>query len=159
MLRRIILLVLPVLALIAGAFAGEALRPPPEPTTVDQPDDDPGSTPTELPVNENPAWMSFANQFFVPVMRNGNMRALMILTLSLETSNDGLTTLQSQEHRLRDAILRQLLIESNTGAFDGNYTAEPNLRRLREALLQVAQAAGGDLVHAVLIQDIARQEH
>lgn len=159
MLRRIILLVLPVLALIAGAFAGEALRPPPEPTTVDQPDDDPGSTPTERPVNENPAWMSFANQFFVPVMRNGNMRALMILTLSLETSNDGLTTLQSQEHRLRDAILRQLLIESNTGAFDGNYTAEPNLRRLREALLQVAQAAGGDLVHAVLIQDIARQEH
>ena len=159
MLRRIILLVLPVLALIAGAFAGEALRPPPEPTTVDQPDDDPGSTPTELPVNETPAWMSFANQFFVPVMRNGNMRALMILTLSLETSNDGLTTLQSQEHRLRDAILRQLLIESNTGAFDGNYTAEPNLRRLREALLQVAQAAGGDLVHAVLIQDIARQEH
>ncbi len=159
MLRRIILLVLPVLALIAGAFAGEALRPPPEPTTVDQPDDDPSSTPTERPVNENPAWMSFANQFFVPVMRNGNMRALMILTLSLETSNDGLTTLQSQEHRLRDAILRQLLIESNTGAFDGNYTAEPNLRRLREALLQVAQAAGGDLVHAVLIQDIARQEH
>ena len=42
--------------------------------------------------------------------------------------------------------------------FDGNFTAEPNLERLRKALLAAAQKAAGPEVKRVLIEDIARQD-
>lgn len=165
MARKILMLLLPLLALVAGATGGDMLRPKPDPTPAEAaeghgaPDHetaaasglDAATTP------QNPAWMGFANQFFVPVMRDGDMKSLMILTLTIETSEEALENLRKREHRLRDALLRQLMIQANTGAFDGNFTSEPYLRGLRETLLEAARAAGGEEITAVLIEDIARQ--
>lgn len=161
MARKILMLLLPLLALVAGATGGDMLRPKPDPVPAEAAEghdeaaavSDPDAAATPL----NPAWMGFANQFFVPVMRDGDMKSLMILTLTLETSEEALESLRKREHRLRDALLRQLLIQANTGAFDGNFTSEPYLRGLREALLEAARAAGGEDITAVLIEDIARQ--
>ena len=91
-------------------------------------------------------------------MRNGDMGAMMILTLTLETTETQKPALEQQEHRLRDILLRQLLIAANTGTFDGNYTAEARLAPLRRDLLDAVQTATGPLVAAVLIEDIARQD-
>lgn len=91
-------------------------------------------------------------------MRNGDMGAMMILTLSVETAKDQLEAMKQQEHRLRDALLRQLLIHANTGGSDGNFTTEVSLRVLRESLLKAARHATTLPVHAVLIEDIARQD-
>ncbi|MCQ0969117.1 flagellar basal body-associated FliL family protein (plasmid) [Paracoccus sp. TK19116] len=104
------------------------------------------------------AWFNFPSQFFVPVVRNGNTDYTMILTLTLETPGEALSGVEALEHRLRDAMLRQLIIHANTGGFDGNYTSEGQLRKLRDALLAAARSAGGDGVDAVLIEDIARKE-
>ena len=102
-------------------------------------------------------WFTFPTQFFVPLMRNGDMGAVMILTLTIETGGAELAAMKQQEHRLRDALLRELLIHANTGGFDGNFTAEARLAPLRERLQKAAQAATSLPVKAILIEDIARQ--
>ena len=90
-------------------------------------------------------------------MRQGDLRDVMILTVTLQTDGANLQALSKKEHILRDALLRQLMIHANTGGFDGNFTADRNLVTLREGLLQAAKAATDAPVTAVLIEDIARQ--
>ena len=102
-------------------------------------------------------WFTFPTQFFVPLMRNGDMGAVMILILTIETPGSDLQAMEQQEHRLRDALLRELLIHANTGGFDGNFTSEARLAPLRERLQKAAQASTDLTVKAVLIGDIARQ--
>ena len=102
-------------------------------------------------------WFQFPQQFFVPVMRNGRLESTMVLSLSLEVPAGSAEIVYAHELKLRDAVLRQLLIHANTGGFDGNFTAEPQLRTLRADLARTAQATVPE-VSAVLIGDIARQE-
>lgn len=104
------------------------------------------------------SWLEFPQQFFVPIVRGGELRAVMILSLSLEMPAAAEEAVFRQEHRLRDALLRRLLIHANTGGFDGNFTAEAHLALLREALLAEARQVAGPEIGAVLIGDIARQE-
>lgn len=108
-------------------------------------------------VAEGPAWFTFPSQFFVPLMRNGDMGAMMIVTLTIETEAAQLDSIRQQEHRLRDALLRQLMIQANIGGFDGNFTTEPVQKVLREELLKAARSATDLPIDAVLVEDIARQ--
>ncbi len=103
-------------------------------------------------------WFKFPNQFFVPIIRNGTPTAVMVLTLSIEMPAASRPKIEAQEARLRDALLGALLIEANTGGFDGNFTSETSLRRLRESLLAAGRRAGGADVQRILIEDIGRQE-
>lgn len=100
------------------------------------------------------AWFSFPNQFFIPLVRRGAIEAMMVLTLTIETSTAELDGIEDQEHRLRDALLRSLIIHANTGGFADNYTAEAKMDRLRQSLQAAAVEAAGSAVHAVLIEDI-----
>ncbi|HRO16174.1 MAG TPA: hypothetical protein PLL33_14275 [Paracoccus sp. (in: a-proteobacteria)] len=104
-----------------------------------------------------PAWFKFPQQFFVPILRDGRLDSTMVLTLTLEMPAAATETVHAHEFKLRDALLRQLLIHANTGGFDGNFTAEAHLRALRETLLAAAQEVRPEIT-AVLIGDIARQE-
>ncbi|AUH65685.1 hypothetical protein [Paracoccus zhejiangensis] len=101
-----------------------------------------------------PAWFSFPNQFFVPLVARGEIGGIMVLTISIETTEAERTTIENHEHHLRDALLRALIVHANTGGFSGNYTDAPKLDRLRAALLKAAVDASGTAVHAVLIEDI-----
>ena len=103
-------------------------------------------------------WFKFPNQFFVPIIRNGSPTAIMVLTLSIEMPAAARPEIEAQENRLRDALLAALMIEANTGGFDGNFTSEPSLQRLRSSLLAAGQKAGGAAVQRILIEDIGRQE-
>lgn len=100
------------------------------------------------------AWFSFPSQFFVPLVQRGEIDGMMVLTLTIETSSADLALVSEMEHRLRDALLRVLIIHANTGGFMGNYTDAPKLDRLREALLKAAVEAAGPAVRAVLVEDI-----
>ncbi|MTE00473.1 hypothetical protein GIY56_09245 [Paracoccus sp. YIM 132242] len=203
-MKKILALLVPVLALVGGVAAGEMLRPAPAGTdhaAAEAPaDEDHGAAPEEdhasddhaaedasdhaasAPADDHAAandhggghgggggdghgggsvpaegWFTFPTQFFVPLMRNGDMGAVMILTLTIETPGADLQAMEQQEHRLRDALLRELLIHANTGGFDGNFTSEARLAPLRERLQKAAQASTDLTVKAVLIEDIARQ--
>nr|WP_233253459.1 hypothetical protein [Paracoccus binzhouensis] len=103
-------------------------------------------------------WFKFPNQFFVPIMRNGSPTAIMVLSLTIEMPASARPEIEAQEHRLRDALLNALMIQANTGGFDGNFTAEPALQRLRAALLAAGRKAAGPGVQRILIEDIGRQE-
>lgn len=192
-MKKILGLLLPVIALAGGVAAGDILRPAPKSddhgaieaqpaghgpaeadgygadTAASEPADGHGKAPPAAGDHGDghggghdaaPAegWFTFPSQFFVPLMRNGDMGAVMILTLTLETGGADLPALEQQEHRLRDALLRELLIHANTGGFDGNFTSEARLAPLRDRLLKAAQASTTLAVKAVLIEDIARQE-
>ncbi|MFC3167167.1 hypothetical protein [Paracoccus fontiphilus] len=196
-MKKILALLVPVLALVGGVAAGDMLRPGAKgdhPATAGAPADDGHGAPAEdhaagdhaaPDVSDHAAppsaddhaaaadghgggehggeavpaegWFTFPSQFFVPLMRNGDMGAVMILTLTIETGGADLPAMRQQEHRLRDALLRELLIHANTGGFDGNFTAEARLAPLRERLQRAAQASTDLTVKAVLIEDIARQ--
>lgn len=102
-------------------------------------------------------WFKFPQQFFVPVLHDGQLDSTMILSLSVEMPGAASETVYAHEIKLRDALLRRLLIHANTGGFDGNFTAEAQLRKLRAELVSTAQ----EIVPAIsdiLIGDIARQE-
>lgn len=195
MLKKLLMILVPFLALIAGSLGGDLLQSksaggagsshetaeadtghgeaadaehgtPDKPDPAGAKDDghggghDAGAKDSASHGETNPdepAWFAFPRQFFVPLMRNGDMGAIMILTLSLETDAGSVPDLETQEHRLRDALLRQLMIAANTGGFDGNFTSEARLRPLREGLLEAVKAATDADVSAVLIEDIARQ--
>ncbi|RNF35416.1 hypothetical protein A7A09_006010 [Paracoccus methylarcula] len=193
-MKKILVLIVPLVAFVAGAFAGAMLKPashdtPPQPAH--------GTGHDEMPAAEahgetdhgaashdgashdvashdgghgehdghgksgkgGPAWFSFSSQFFVPLVREGDSGGIMILTLSLETTAAELEEISGQEHRLRDILLRRLLIVANTGGFDGNFTTEGRIRGLRKQLLEAAQASVGPKVSGVLIEDIARQSN
>ncbi len=205
-MKKLLPMLIPVLALIGGVAAGEMLRPAPAGTdhaAAEAPaDEGHGAEPEEdhatdghaaeeasghaepAPADDHAAaaddhggghggggddghgggepvpaegWFTFPTQFFVPLMRNGDMGAVMILTLTIETPGADLKAMEQQEHRLRDALLRELLIHANTGGFDGNFTSEARLAPLRERLQKAAQASTDLTVKAVLIEDIARQ--
>lgn len=202
MLKKIIWII-PLLALLGGAVAGDMLSPKPEAEVPESGDgaetaegegkgEDAGdgdaaaseegeeSAASEGKEGEEPleaedaepseegseggeeeaegesasAWFSFPSQFFVPLVQRGEIDGMMVLTLTIETSSADLALVSEMEHRLRDALLRVLIIHANTGGFMGNYTDAPKLDRLREALLKAAVEAAGPAVRAVLVEDI-----
>lgn len=168
MVKKLIFLLLPLLGVLGGAFAGDMLKgKPPEEAGAPGSDAEAGAAADPHSADagsghasyagEEVDWFTFPSQFFVPLVRQGDMSAIMILTLVLETDKGKLEALGQQEHRLRDALLRQLMIHANTGGFDGNFTVERNLQTLRDSLLTAARSATDLPVRAVLIQDLARQ--
>jgi hypothetical protein len=171
MIRKLIPILLPVIALLGGAFGGDMLRAPADAANAAtgdhaaEPADD-GHSPAKSDHGasddhgntEADGWFTFPTQFFVPLARRGDMNDLMIITLTLQTDAASIEAMRKKEHALRDALLRQLLIHANTGGFDGNYTSERTLVALRQDLLKAAVTVTDLPLKAVLIEDIARQQ-
>ena len=171
MIRKLIPIALPVLALVGGAFGGDMLRAPADPAKTHAEDaHDPPAKDGHADTSsahggddghssaEADGWFTFPTQFFVPLVRQGDMGDLMIITLTLQTDAASVEPLGKKEHALRDALLRQLLIHANTGGFDGNFTADRNLVALRGDLQKAAASVTDLPIKAVLIEDIARQQ-
>ncbi|MDO5604322.1 MAG: hypothetical protein Q4G25_04075 [Paracoccus sp. (in: a-proteobacteria)] len=160
MLKPLVMIAVLVLAGLGGLIAGDRLGRAAAPVTPDGVAGDDGAImPVAAASSGGPvSHFRFPSQFFVPVMRGDRLAGMMVLTLTLEMPAARVEEVYSQEFRLRDALLRGLLIQANTGGFDGNFTTEPRMRRLREALQVAAADASGGIVTDVLIEDIARQD-
>ncbi|WBU63272.1 hypothetical protein [Paracoccus aerodenitrificans] len=178
MLRKLLLPLILIAVVAGGLFAGEMLRPGDGKSDAgavgaDEALPDKGASGHESDENdadagegradeeeeqaEDSAYFRFPTQFFVPVMHRDRLDGVMVFTLTLEMPYDQQEAVFSQEYLLRDALLRSLMIYANTGGFDGNYTIEPRMQRLRRTLLDTAHKASGGIVTQVLIEDIARQ--
>jgi len=185
MLKKLLPVVLSLAAFLGGAAGGEMLRrdahatpdaavganDTPAPTQGGQAEaDDPpaeGGHGERLgghdkaghhsPAGAGTAWFKFPQQFLIPILHDGRLDSTMILTLSVEMPAAASETVYAHELKLRDALLRQLLIHANTGGFDGNFTSEAQMRKLRETLTATAQGVVPEIA-AILIGDIARQE-
>lgn len=165
---KILPILLALIGLGAGVGAGLMLRPDPEPQIVLDPCGDGTAPPVRTAAashdedaeEEDPTteFVKINNQFVVPVMRSGDVAALVVMAISVEVQQGQREGVYQREPKLRDAFLQVLFDHANAGGFDGAFTSGPNMQTLRTALTEVAQVMLGDLVVDVLITDIARQD-
>ena len=166
MIGRLIPLILPLVGLGAGVGAGFALRPdaPAEVTPAEDAETIPaGETLAEpaAPVAEGetaPEYAKMNNQFVVPVLENGRVVSMVILSLSIEIPAGGAEEVYAREPKLRDSFLQVLFDHANAGGFRGSFTDGSNMVLLRRALLESARAVLGQTARDVLITDIVRQD-
>ena len=164
MLRLLIPLILLLIGLGGGVGAGLFLAAPPADPA---PDDGTAETETDAKAQDDPSgpspsgqseFVRLNNQFVVPIVRNGTVRALVVLSLTLEVGVGYNQTVFNLEPRLRDSFLQVMFAHANAGGFDGSFTQAANMAPLRAALRDAARQTLGEIAHDVLIVDITRQD-
>jgi hypothetical protein len=103
-------------------------------------------------------YVKINNQFVVPVLEDSRVTSLVLIALSLEVSPGQKEAIFAQEPRIRDSLLQVMFDHANIGGFSGAFTENRRLDQLRRALTESAKGVMGEMVHSVLIQDIARQQ-
>jgi len=105
-----------------------------------------------------PEYVKMNNQFVVPVVQDGRVDALVVLSLSLEVEAGNTEAVYLREPKLRDTFLQVMFDHANVGGFSGSFTDGSNLIVLRTSLKEAAAMIMGTTVRDVLITDIARQD-
>lgn len=171
---------LPVLmalvGLAGGAGAGYVLRPEPDVEaappdeagahdidtghgTVPEPRGEAGGHGTpDAGADPTAEFVKLNNQFVIPVVEDGRVSALVVVSLSLEVEAGSRETVYQLEPKFRDSFLRVMFDHANSGGFRGVFTASTNMTALRLALLEAAQTVMGPAVRDVLIIDLVRQD-
>ena len=151
-MRKLLPMILALIGLCTGVGAGFFLRPAHDPAAEE------ASTEPEVSEDEQPDYVKLNNQFIVPVVENGKVSAMVILSLSLEVAKGSTDAIYAKEPKFRDVFLQVLFDHANAGGFRGSFTDGANLIVLRKSLLEAAQSALPDVISDVLIADIARQD-
>jgi flagellar protein FliL len=176
MARKLIPVVIILAGLGGGLAAGAALRPHEEPDAAgpaatpdaaaatdpkagahagDDHDPVEGDHASDEPMHE---YVKFSNQFVVPVVEDGRVAALVVLSLSLEVAPGMAERVYELEPKLRDSLLQVLFEHANSGGFSGSFTDGANLVSLRAALRETAARVFGPQATDVLIAEIVRQD-
>ena len=188
-MKKLVPVVIALVGILGGAGAGYVLRPAPgadaatdggghapaagEPVEGEVPAGEHGAAPAEGHAGAAPAaaegdhgaasgvpdYVKLSNQFVVPVVEDGRVAAMVILSLTLEVPTGGSEAIYAREPKLRDAFLQVLFDHANAGGFRGAFTDGANLVILRSALREVAQKIMAGAVSDVLIADIVRQDN
>ena len=103
-------------------------------------------------------YVKLNNQFVVPVVADGHVVSLVVVSLSLEVDAAATEDVYAREPKLVDGFLRALFDHANVGGFEGNFTEAGKTELLRKALHFEAKAVLGASVHTVLITNLARQD-
>lgn len=160
-MRKLLPLILALIGLGAGVGVGTMLKKP-QGELADPcgtPDLAPHETKTGgAPVELDHDYVKMNNQFVIPVVTDGRIKALVVMSLSLEVVKGAGEQVYAREPKLRDAFLRVMFDHANSGGFDGDFTSNGNMAYLREALGDAGRMVLGDLVSEVLIIDIVRQD-
>jgi flagellar protein FliL len=149
-MKKLFPLILALIGLGLGIGAGVFLRPAP---AVED-----NAEIAEAAPAEPPEYVKLSNQFVIPVVEDGQVAALVVVSLSLEVTTGSTETVFAREPKLRDVFLQVLFDHANAGGFRGSFTDGSNLVVLRQALKEVAMQVLGDIITDVLIVDIARQD-
>lgn len=164
-MRFLLPLVLALLGLSIGGGAGYFLQKPHEQNCAGAECGaaaDPASGEshsTTPPAPETPSeYVKLNNQFVIPDVQEGVVRALIVLSLNIEIGAGGTEKVYDAEPKLRDIFLQILFDHANVGGFRGTYTSADRMEDLRRALLEGARGVLGTDVRAVLVSDIVRQD-
>lgn len=165
---KLIPVILALVGLGGGVGAGLFLRPaaPPqdqasaaaEKAAEDAEQAEAGEGEEGEPKEGAPEYVKLNNQFVVPVVEEGRVSALVVLSLSLEVQPGNTDTVYLREPKLRDAFLQVMFDHANTGGFSGSFTDGSNLVVLRTSLKEAGAQVLGPMITDVLITDIARQD-
>lgn len=167
-MRKLLPILLAIIGLGTGVGAGLTLRPAADVATeaAHAVEDHPAAEAASpaAPAHDGPpegATFDYArlnNQFVVPVLLDGRVTGLVVLTLSIEVTGGNTETIYSREPKLRDGFLVVLFDHAAAGGFDGDFTAPTKMAALRRALTEQARQILGPIANDVLIQDIIRQD-
>jgi flagellar FliL protein len=151
-----------------GGNAEDVVEAESDPVEDDSPEDDDyageeeptsANAPRVEQTGEGTEFVRLNNQFVVPIVRNGAVRSLVVMSMSVEVTTGQSAQVFNQEPRLRDSFLRAMFAHANVGGFDGRFTEAAAMAPLREALLEAAQGIVGEgITYDVLITDITRQD-
>jgi flagellar protein FliL len=171
MLRKLLPVLLALVGLGGGVGAGLFLRPAPAAEDHAAEGADPakagehgdaaeGEAVAEdgEPEEGAPEYVKMNNQFVVPVVEDGRVGAMVVLSVSIEVEAGNTEAVYQREPKLRDVFLQVLFDHANTGGFSGSFTDGANLIFLRTSLKEAAVLVMGNAVRDVLITDIARQD-
>ncbi|WP_316014081.1 flagellar basal body-associated FliL family protein [Roseobacter sp. HKCCA0434] len=143
-MRKILIVLVPALAIVAGGAAAWMQRD----GTVQTPQPEAGGTElVELP-----------NQFVVPLTRGDDIAGLIAVSLAVEVAEGHSEATLAQEPRLRDAFLQVLFDHARSGGFAGDFTGGTSMGELRAHLALTAREVGGPALKSVLITNLARQD-
>lgn len=167
---KVIPILLALLGLGGGIGAGLALRPAPQPIEIN-PCGDAATAQNTAASDEQSAqathgettptdteFLKLNNQFVVPIIQDGLVTAMVVLSLSLELESGHNEEFYKREPKIRDKFLQVLFDHANNGGFNGQFTDAARLRELRLALRESATSLLGPIVDDVLVTDIARQD-
>ena len=160
-------ILIPVILTLFGTGAGIGVamflqdEEVPLPLQSDDPCGDAGTQTAHSPAPDSDAPKDYArlnNQFVIPVVQDGRVAALVVMSLSLEVVLGTSASVFAAEPKLRDGFLQNMLDHANRGGFSGNFTQGTTMQILRNDLVMTAQDILGDIVLDVLITDIVRQD-
>lgn len=166
-MKRMLIVLLPLLALTGGAGAGLYLKPHDQPGQANGAADGTGHDAPSAEADAHgeaqeasglPDYVKLSNQFVIPILRGSAVTSLVVLSLSLEVVPGHSEEVYAREPKLRDAFLQVMFDHANAGGFSGEFTENAALGPLRQALREAATAILGTLVTDVLISDIVRQD-
>lgn len=172
---RLVFALMLILGLLAGGALGIFLKPAPDPEAetakADGADTDaksePGASKDDGAAKDQakdtldggtPEFAKLNNQFVVPVVEQGQVTALVILSLSLQIPPGERETVYEYEPKLRDRLLAVMFDHANAGGFSGAFTDARPMARLREDLSVVAKSVLPGVPTEVLVLDIVRQD-
>ncbi|WP_375554359.1 flagellar basal body-associated protein FliL [Roseovarius mucosus] len=159
MLAKMLPLFLLLIGLAAGGGAGLVLKPEPESAQAEHPPEPTTDHATPRPeAHKGSEIVKLNNQFVIPLVAKDRINALVVLSLSIETTAGRTAEVYDREPKLRDVLLQALFDHANRGGFQGEFTKARNMDVLRAALGDVAQEVLGDAILGVLITEIARQD-
>lgn len=151
-MKKLLPVILALVGLLAGAGAGWTLRPGVERADTDE------SAAHYSPAPANTETLRLPGQFVVPILEDGRVRMMVVLSLALELAEGHTVSLQRQEARLRAVLLQVMFDHANTGGFEGVFTSGEVLLLLRRTLREAARTELGPALHDVLITELLRQE-
>ena len=152
MIKKLFPLILALVGLGTGIGGGIFLRPAPDPAAAAE------AHSAEADPETAPQYVKLNNQFVVPVLQDGRVESMVILSLSLEVKPSSSEQVYAKEPKLRDVFLQVMFDHANAGGFRGSFTDGSNLILLRRALQEAGVSVLGDILTDVLIVDIARQD-
>jgi len=163
MKRLLVPLILLLVGVGGGVGAGFYFAP--EPVDIEMAESNPCGDPVQeavhtaaVEVPEEREYAKLNNQFIIPVLKEGRVTAMVVLSLNLEVVIGERTAVFASEPKLRDAFLQAMFDHANSGGFSGNFTSGENMRTLRNDLLRRAHEIVGEQITDVLILDIVRQD-
>ena len=161
MKKLLIPVVLALVGLAGGLFAGHSMKPAPEPEESEAAGAAAEKAPEPEPAPEAQGeYVKLDRQFIVPVIADEKVSALMVLQMAVEMAPGagGSAPVFDQEPKLRDEFLRVLFLHAQSGGFNGAFTEPRVMDDLRASLTSTARRVVGPGVRAVLITSIVRQD-
>jgi hypothetical protein len=175
--KKLLPVVIGLLGLAAGVGAGVMLKPVPAPAIAAAcaaPPPAAGHGESAAPCAPDPfspakpeakkpagelAYVPMDKPFVVPVFAGEKVKAMVVVSLSVETETASAHAIEAVKPRLRDGFLKVMFRHANSGGFDGSFTSGQKIDDLKSALLASAREVMPDVpVEEVLITEIARQD-